>query len=100
MKILDQAFYARPTELVAQELLGKKLVRKVGNMMLTGIITETEAYGGSGDPASHAFTKQTSRNAAMFGPVGHSYIYFIYGNHYCLNLVAREEGSSAGAVLI
>jgi len=85
---------------VAQELLGKILVREWGGKILTGIITETEAYGGRGDPASHAYTKKTARNQAMFGPVGHSYIYFIYGNHYCFNIVARSYGVLAGAVLI
>lgn len=67
---------------------------------LSGIITETEAYGYSDDPASHAYKKLTPRNSAMFGEVGRLYIYFIYGNHHCLNIVARNQHELAGAVLI
>jgi DNA-3-methyladenine glycosylase len=67
---------------------------------LSGIIVETEAYGHYNDPASHAFKKMTNRNRAMFGDVGKIYVYFIYGNHYCLNIVAKGKYSQAGAVLI
>ena len=73
----------------------------MGNYIKTsGIITETEAYGYTDDPASHAYRKLTPRNASMFGEVGRLYIYFIYGNHYCLNIVARNLNQTAGAVLI
>ena len=67
---------------------------------ISGIITETEAYGYTDDPASHAYRKLTPRNASMFGEAGRLYIYFIYGNHHCLNIVARSQNQLAGAVLI
>jgi len=73
----------------------------MGNYFKTsGIITETEAYGYTDDPASHAYKRLTIRNAAMFGDVGRLYIYIIYGNHHCLNIVARNHDQMAGAVLI
>lgn len=96
-------FYRRPTEAVAKALIGKKLVRTIiknGRAhRLAGKIVETEAYGYSDDPASHAFTGPTPRNRVMFGDVGRAYIYFTYGNHFCVNVSARS-GREAGAVLI
>lgn len=100
MNILPRSFYERSTVQVAQDLLGKIIVRMVDGQLVAGIITETEAYCGLMDPASHAFGGQTKRNAAMFGTPGHSYVYFTYGNHYCLNLVAKEKDAPAGGVLI
>lgn len=100
MKILKKAFYQQSTLHVAQNLLGKIVVRIWNGHMLSGIITETEAYLGLIDPASHAYKGQTERNKALFGPVGHSYVYFTYGNHHCLNLVAREKDMPAGGVLL
>lgn len=100
MKPFSRAFYQRSTPLVAKELVGKMLVRTWNGTILAGIIFETEAYGDSNDPASHAYRKETKRNQAMFGPVGHGYIYFVYGNHHCFNIVARDKKSIAGAVLI
>ena len=67
---------------------------------LSGTIIETEAYGYTNDPASHAFKRKTNRNKAMFGDVGRAYIYFIYGNHYCFNIVAKDSNHDAGAILI
>ena len=67
---------------------------------LSGIIVETEAYGCDNDPASHAFKKMTNRNKVMFGDVGKVYVYFIYGNHYCFNIVAKNNDCAAGAILI
>lgn len=99
MSVLSKSFYARPTVEVAQDLLGCFLVHEINGQILIGKIVETEAYCGPMDPASHAF-KKTPRSAPMYGPVGHAYIYFIYGNHYCLNTVARAEHEKAGGVLI
>jgi DNA-3-methyladenine glycosylase len=97
--ILPKSFYARSTIQVAQDILGKKLVRILDNgTVLSGIITETEAYQ-SDEPACHAHKGCTERTAPLFGPVGHAYVYFIYGNYFCLNIVAKK-GVTAGGVLI
>ena len=100
MKILPRKFYVNDTKQVAKDLLGKELVRKVGKSVLSGIITETEAYKSKNDPASHAARKKTERNKIMFGEVGHAYVYFTYGMHYCFNVVAKKENDESGAVLI
>ena len=98
--ILDKKFYERETVTVAKQLIGKTLTRKIQNTRLTGIITETEAYRGGDDLASHAATKMTNRNRVMFGPVGMSYVYFTYGMYFMLNVVAKSKKQNAGAVLI
>ena len=100
MSILPKEFYQRDTVIVAKDLLGKKLVRKIGNYEMSGIIIETEAYRHKDDPASHAFRKITDRNKVMFGEVGIAYVYFTYGMHYCFNVVAKKSKIPAGAVLI
>ena len=100
MKVLPRKFYMNDTKQAAKDLLGKTLVRKIGNHVLTGVIIETEAYEGKNDPASHAFTNMTERNKVMFGSVGIAYVYFTYGMHYCFNVVARHPKTKAGAVLI
>ena len=100
MKVLPRKFYINDTRQVAKDLLGKELVRKIGRQVLSGIITETEAYRGKDDPASHAAIKMTNRNKVMFGHAGMSYVYFTYGNHFMLNAVAKNEKNNAGAVLI
>ena len=104
MNCQRSSFYQRPTEVVARDLVGKKLVRILGKnrkqLRLAGIIVETEAYGCSDDPASHAYMGATARNKAMFGDVGRAYVYFTYGNHFCLNISARTSNVDAGAVLI
>lgn len=98
------SFYRRPTEVVARDLVGKKLVRTIREngriFRLAGIIVETEAYGYSDDPASHACMGPTARNRVMFGDVGRAYVYFTYGNHFCVNVSARSSTIEAGAVLI
>jgi DNA-3-methyladenine glycosylase len=97
---LTGSFYTRPTDIVASDLVGRRLVRTINNHRLAGIIVETEAYGYSDDAASHARMGITGRNAVMFGDVGRAYVYFTYGNHYCLNVAARSGNAEAGAVLI
>jgi len=96
---LPREFYVRGTVVVARDLLGKLLVRRRGSASLVGRIVEVEAYRGGDDPASHAFRGRTLRNMPMFGEAGHAYIYFTYGNHYCLNVTTQPAGK-AGAVLI
>jgi DNA-3-methyladenine glycosylase len=98
MSSLPRSFYSRDTKIVARRLLGKYLIRKIGKRKLVGKIVETEAYF-QDDPASHSFKGKTERSAPMFEEPGHAYIYFIYGNHYCLNAVTEKYGR-AGAVLI
>ena len=100
LNILTKKFYQRDTVIVAKELLGKKLTRKIGNYEISGIISETEAYRHKDDPASHAFRSITNRNKVMFGEVGIAYVYFTYGMHYCFNVVAKKMKTPAGAVLI
>jgi DNA-3-methyladenine glycosylase len=94
---VPRAFYSRDPRRVARELLGKILVRD-GTPRLTARIVEVEAYLGEKDPASHSAAGNTARTSVLFGPPGHAYIYFIYGNHYCLN-VSCEPAGQAGGVL-
>ena len=100
MSTLPKKFYQRDTVIVAKELLGKKLTRKIGNYEMSGTIIETEAYRHKDDPASHAFRNITDRNKVMFGEVGIAYVYFTYGMHHCFNVVAKKMKVPAGAVLI
>lgn len=100
MKAIPRSFYAKDTVDVAKNLLGKLLVRRIDGMVISGIISETEAYRYKDDPASHSFGGRTERNKAMFGEVGRVYVYFTYGMHYCVNAVAKDEKHDAGAVLI
>jgi DNA-3-methyladenine glycosylase len=95
---LDRAFYARNPRRVARELLGKVLVRESGRELLTARIVEVEAYLGENDPAAHSAAGQTLRNAVLFGPPGYAYVYFIYGNHYCLNVSCEPEGRAGGVL--
>jgi DNA-3-methyladenine glycosylase len=97
--ILPRAFYDRDPVTVARELLGKLLIRREGRKLLAGRIVEDEAYLGTDDPAAHAYSGRTPRNAVLFGPPGYAYVYFIYGNHYCLNVSCMAEGY-AGCVLL
>ena len=96
---LPISFYNRPTLIVARELLGTRLVHISNGKKLVGLITETEAYFGFDDLASHAKAGRTIRTDPMFGPPGQAYVYFTYGNHWMLNAVTEKEGFPA-AVLI
>ncbi len=95
---LPRAFFARNPRRVARELLGKILIRNDGPLHLAARIVEVEAYLGENDPAAHAFAGNTPRTSVLFGPPGYAYVYFIYGNHYCLNVSCEPEGK-AGSVL-
>jgi len=99
-RVLNKAFFARDSCTVARELLGKPLCRRLASgKILRSRISETEAYDGFEDRASHAHRGPTTRNVVMFGPPGRSYIYLCYGVHWLLNLTTREKGYPA-AVLI
>jgi DNA-3-methyladenine glycosylase len=99
MSRLSRDFFDHDTLTVARELLGRRLVRVLDGVRLSGHIVEVEAYIGQGDTACHASRGCTKRNATMFGPPGHAYVYFVYGMHHCLNVVTEREGFPA-AVLV
>ncbi|NOZ81798.1 MAG: DNA-3-methyladenine glycosylase, partial [Candidatus Micrarchaeota archaeon] len=96
MDSFGREFFNTDPVSLAKKLLGKVIVRKTDEGEIRAAITETEAYGGEDDPASHAYTGRTKRNWPMFEKPGLAYVYFIYGNHYCLNVTSRP----VGAVLI
>ncbi|WP_326591762.1 DNA-3-methyladenine glycosylase [Streptomyces sp. NBC_01294] len=96
---LPRSFFDRPVLTVAPDLLGRTLVRRTPEGPLELRITEVEAYEGESDPGSHAYRGRTARNASMFGPPGHAYVYFIYGMWFSLNLVCGPPGH-AGGVLV
>ena len=93
---LDRAFFGRDPRRVARQLLGKVLVRT--EPPLTGRIVEVEAYLGANDPAAHSAAGKTARNEVLFGPPGYAYVYFIYGNHYCLNVSCEPDGQAGGVL--
>ena len=101
---MERRFFLEPPEIVAPKLLGKLLARRTEAGWLAGRIVEVEAYLGphiteTPDPASHSFRGVTDRNRVMFGPPGYSYVYFIYGMYYCVNVTCEPVGQ-AGAILI
>jgi|SRR5262252_3294113 len=96
--LLSQEFFDRDPRVVARALLGKLLARRTPNGTLVGRVVETEAYLGTGDPAAHSFSGKTPRNAVLFGPPGLAYVYFIYGNHYCLNVSCLPDGVAGGVL--
>jgi DNA-3-methyladenine glycosylase len=98
--LLPRDFFARPSVEVAPDLLGCVLEHSTADGLVAVELTEVEAYAGSSDPASHAYRGQTPRNAVMFGPPGHAYVYFTYGMYFCVNLVCLGAEGSASAVLL
>jgi DNA-3-methyladenine glycosylase len=98
-QVLPREFFNRDPVTVGRELLGKLLIRREGRRLLAGRVVEDEAYLGVEDPAAHAYSGRTPRNSVLFGPPGHAYVYFIYGNHYCVNVSCMPEGH-AGCVLL
>jgi DNA-3-methyladenine glycosylase len=99
MTILPRAFYARDVLQVARALLGKKLVRRINDAEVSGIIVETEAYRGEADSACHAHRGKTPRNAIMYGQAGHAYVYFTYGMHHLINVVTAAIGEPQAVLL-
>lgn len=104
MQGLSKEFYAKDTQIVAKDLIGKKVIRilEFENIIykLVGLIVETEAYGYVNDPASHAYSGISNRNKIMFGDIGCAYVYLIYGKYFCFNVTAKSQSIKAGAVLI
>lgn len=96
---LPRDFFNRPVLEVAPDLLGRTLLRRTAEGTIELRLTEVEAYAGDIDPGSHAFRGRTPRNAVMFGPPGHAYVYFTYGMWHCLNLVCGPEGRASGVLL-
>ena len=99
-KRLARSFYQRDAVTVAKALLGQKLVSVYRGVVVAGLIVETEAYLGIPDLAAHTCNgRRTARNESMWGDGGHSYVYFTYGMHHCMNVVAGRKGDPV-AVLI
>ncbi len=95
---LPREFYDRDPRVVSPDLLGKILVRKQGKGVIAARIVEVEAYLGEDDPAAHSASGRTARNAVLFGPPGLAYVYFIYGNHFCLNVSCLPNGIAGGVL--
>jgi DNA-3-methyladenine glycosylase len=99
MALIPRDFFARPSVPVAPDLLGCVLEHQTAAGLVAVELTEVEAYAGSSDPASHAYRGKTARNAVMFGPPGHAYVYFTYGMYFCVNLVCLGNGSASAVLL-
>ena len=98
-KPLPRKFYIQDTVTVSKNLLGKIIVRKIRNKLLAARIVETEAYIGEHDPACHAYQKITNRSSTLYEIGGTVYVYFIYGNYYCFNVVTEEKGIGCAALI-
>jgi DNA-3-methyladenine glycosylase len=96
---MNRDFLARAAEEVAPELLGRRLTCETAEGVVSIVITETEAYSGTADPASHAYRGRSARNATMFGPAGHLYVYRSHGLHWCANVVTATDGVAAGVLI-
>ena len=99
MTLIPRDFFARFSVQVAPELLGCVIEHQTAAGLVAIELTEVEAYAGASDPASHAYRGKTARNAVMFGPPGHAYVYFTYGMHFCVNLVCLGNGSASAVLL-
>ena len=99
MHKLPREFYGRDTVFVARELLGKLLVHRAKSIVRIGKIVEVEAYLGEHDLAAHSSKGRTPRTQIMFGPPGYAYVYFIYGMHFCMNIVTEREGHASAVLL-
>ncbi|HEX7160683.1 MAG TPA: DNA-3-methyladenine glycosylase [Trebonia sp.] len=99
MDLIPREFFDRPSDEVAPALLGCVLEHETADGLVAVELTEVEAYAGETDPASHAYRGITGRNAVMFGPSGHAYVYFTYGMHFCVNVVCMPEGTARAVLL-
>jgi DNA-3-methyladenine glycosylase len=97
--LISRDFFARHSVQVAPDLLGCVIEHQTADGLVAVELTEVEAYAGESDPASHAYRGKTRRNAVMFGPPGHAYVYFTYGMHFCVNLVCLGNGSASAVLL-
>ncbi|HEX4288144.1 MAG TPA: DNA-3-methyladenine glycosylase [Trebonia sp.] len=97
--MLTRGFFDRPGPEVAPDLLGYVLEHETADGVVAVMLSEVEAYAGSIDPASHSYRGKTGRNAVMFGPPGHAYVYFTYGMHFCANVVCSPPDVATGILL-